>query len=219
MSCNRAGFFSRQIYLEVTKPDEQTESGFRTDRIAVLLFGNRASGKSTLAGGDDGIAERIGGKVLDPDLAKVLIPEYDGGIGDAAVHREACAIVDNVLARVVARGWNFVQVLDCCDSEELLGRAAALRAAGYTVHIVFVDLDANEAARRAISRWQKTGQFVDPDLIVNIVAERPRLAYHALRKIESCDSLTWFDNNVEHGQPVRFVEGRGDFVRLWFSAR
>lgn len=106
-------------------------------RIAVIVTGPPASGKSTVA---NEIALRIGAAIRDPDDAKELMPEYRGGIGANAVHQESLRLSRRLFRELSDNGENLVIPVVGQNANGIRELAADLRAKLYTVSLVNLQL-------------------------------------------------------------------------------
>ena len=183
------------------------KSGVAQERQAFIVIGPPAAGKSTIA---RALSEQVRALVIDSDVAKAKLPEFQGGRNAAAVHVESVAIVgDFVLPRAVAAGDNILLPRVGKTADDVRDLAAALRSAGYSVHLILNHLDRAETTRRAIARWQRTGRFVDPDYVYNVVGDRPLQTYNQLKKEGGFDSYAYYVNDTPQGRPPRLIERIG----------
>lgn len=130
------------------------------NRTATIIFGFPGSGKSTFANPllDGGALE------IDNDNAKALIPEFRGGLGAGATHKEASAITRTVLQKAITNGDDFVWPR--VDSPEDITRDLTnLKKAGYKVNIVLVRVPPDVAKESVITRYLSTGRYVPPAVV------------------------------------------------------
>ena len=131
----------------------------RQERHASIILGPPASGKSGFA---NPIAQRNGAAVIDPDEAKAVLPEYDGGIGANAVHRESSELAQRMRDIAIENGDNIVLPKTGAKTEQIELIMDELAAEGYTVDLVLVNVHGDEAYRRMIQRFIATGRLVHP---------------------------------------------------------
>jgi hypothetical protein len=147
--------------------------------------------------------------IVDADEAKKIIPEFAGGIGANAVHEESGELAEDVLAYATELGDNLVLPkvgAAPASIEMLIGR---LKADGYTVDLVSVDVDGAEAWRRMIGRWRDTGRIIPPDFMAEVIG-RPRQTYEALKAKGAADGYAEIDNSPARGEPRIVREDTGD---------
>lgn len=186
----------------------------RSERKAVILIGPPAAGKSTIA--ERMIAPQMGARIVDSDEVKKLIPEYNDGIGAAAVHEESSAINKDHLAIVVARGDNLVLPKVGDNPTKMENEVRKLKAAGYSVDLVLMDVEPKEAFARMIGRFIGTGRLVNPDIAI-AAGEKPPSTYRALREKGVADGYTQIDNNVGLEEDPIIVEARGSLSQSLFG--
>lgn len=153
------------------------ENALKFDRVATIILGPPAAGKSTIA---NPVARSKGAAILDSDEAKKFIPGFNGGIGANAVHDESSAMAKSQLKRLSETGVNIVipKVGDkAAGIQELVG---LLNSYGYSVEVINVRVSAENAATRSLGRFIKTGRFIPIDLMKR-VGERPSDTYIELR--------------------------------------
>ena len=134
----------------------------RQERHASIILGPPASGKSGFA---NPIAQRNGAAIIDPDEAKAVLPEYDGGIGANAVHRESSRLALRMLDTAIENGDNIVYPKTGAESDAIEEIMDELAAEGYTVDLVLVNVHGDEAYRRMIQRFIDKGRLVNPAFV------------------------------------------------------
>lgn len=128
-------------------------------REAALIIGLPAAGKSRFA---DEIVEKNGSIILDNDMIKKKLPEYQNGLYATAVHEESSLILDEmVLPRCVKNGDNFI--LPCIGKtlSTLRARVKMLREKNYSVKIVFVNASVAAVRERLYKRFIKEMRIID----------------------------------------------------------
>lgn len=177
------------------------------NREAVLILGPPAAGKSSAVANP--VVRLTGGLIVDSDMAKELLPEFDKGVGAGAVHLESDAIASLILERAVEAGDNLVLPRVGKGLRSMESLRDSLVAAGYRVHLIDLRLDPAKAAQRAVSRFEQTGRFVDPDYVVNHVGNKPTAVYDALKKGGGFESYSAYSNDVQFGEKPIVLEREG----------
>jgi hypothetical protein len=190
------------------------------ERKALLIAGAPAAGKSWLA---DAHVKR-GSLLIDPDIAK---PELARADGENAVlprhHMEASRISEAVIDHAIANGDDIVVPWTGRDVEQTRARIEKLSSAGYRVELNLVDVEGNEAARRAVSRtYREAARGEIPRLTepawAESVAKESAGTYDALKHSEGVAEYARIDNNgespreIERGTNTAGDEGREDRV-------
>lgn len=124
---------------------------------AVLLIGAPGSGKSTLA---LKIAALEPAGIVDADLVKDALPEYEGGPGTQAVHRESAEIAHLLANEFILNGEDFIWPRTGFTAGSIRRIAENLKAHGYSIDLINVDVSEDEAARRVVERYLETGRMV-----------------------------------------------------------
>ena len=146
-------------------------------RRATIMLGPPASGKSYFA---NKVAQARNAAIVDSDEAKKVLPEYGGGIGATAVHAESTTLAEEVLRKVISNGDNFVIPRTGKALSEIEPIIAQLKENGYEVDIILMQVSADTAYTRMISRFIKTGRLIPPD-VVRGVGDNPQITYNAVK--------------------------------------
>jgi adenylate kinase family enzyme len=181
----------------------------RKERRAYIVIGPPGAGKTTAR--VTPLKEQHGALEIDSDLAKALLPGYAGGRFAGLVHEESDEVIGLVLQRAARAGDNLVIAIVGRTPERALRIRDLLRRYRYEeVHLELVDLPPEEAAKRAVERFQKGKRFVDPDYVLNQVGDNPSRTYEVLREEGGFDSYAAYSNAVPEGQPPAFLADRSD---------
>jgi hypothetical protein len=183
------------------------ELGPARERKATILLGPPAAGKSTIA---EGLAIDQRAAILDPDDIKKRLPEYEGGVGAAAVHEESADLAKILEGIMRAEGTNMIvpKVGGSAGSIEKL--VARMRESGYEVAVVNMAVEPDEAYRRMIGRFVDTGRIIPPKYM-DEVGNNPTLTYRALRDGGAADGFAEIDNNGAFRAPKPVTERSGSF--------
>ena len=176
---------------------------------AVIMLGPPAAGKSTLA---NPIARKMNAAIIDSDVAKKLLPEYQGGIGANAVHRESKNISERVLDLALEFGDNIV-IPKVGDEEESIARLIKkFKDKGYSVDLFDMSVTYSEARKRMFLRFVKEGRLINPDY-VRQVGENPGRTFDALKAKGAADGYTRIDNNGEIDDGKILIEDSNELVK------
>jgi len=172
------------------------------DSEAWFVTGLPASGKNAAI--SNPLMEKNGAMLIDSDEIKSQLPEYAGGIGAAAVHEEATMIQTAVLERAVNAGDNIVMPRVGKSYAGMENDITMLQKAGYSVHLVYVDVPDKMAIQRAVARFQKTGRLVSVEYI-HSVNGHPRNTFNKLRAAGIGDSFSAYDNSGPKGSTPKRI--------------
>ncbi len=176
---------------------DKITAGAVQGRQATIVLGLPGAGKSTFIGP----LEKGGAVNVDNDKIKEMIPEYKGGLGANAVHEEASGIARNVRNQVISEGYDLIwERIDSPD--KIASDVRSLKAAGYDVHLKFVDVSPELATQSAIDRFMNHGRYVSP-LVIQGYGDSPRESYELAKKagVKSAERYA-----REPGKPLRQVE-------------
>ena len=168
-------------------------------RHADIVIGPPAAGKSSVFA--NALSRDHQARIIDSDMAKTMLPEFDGGYGAGRVHKESDQIItDLLLPSSTKDGENIVLPLVGKNTGKIRELARSLKAQGYTVNLYLNDLPVDKAARRAVTRFMETGRFVDPDYVLSI-GSTPNETYDILRREGLFDEYVKKSNDVARGEP------------------
>ena len=179
----------------------------KKEKRADIVLGPPAAGKSSVV--TTPLAKEHGSLIIDADMAKELLPEFEGGRGAGRVHQESAQIAEELLLdRALENGDNVVLPLVGKNSNKIRRLRDVLVDRGYEVHLHLVDLPAEKAAARAVERFEQTGRFVDPHYVLNI-GDSPAKTYDIIKSEGGIASYERFSNDVPRGQAPILVERSG----------
>ena len=173
---------------------------------AIIIIGLPASGKS---GVSEIIADHTGSYLIDSDYAKRKLPEYRSPGGASLVHEESSHITAELFAKCISEKYNVIYPKIGYEPDSILRLALELGSNGYEVSLVLVELDRQDAVKRAYSRYIQTSRYVPLSLIFDVYSNNPILTYYRLKQ-KHLDSFVGFlhiDNNVALEQKKIVVEG------------
>ncbi|MBS1702935.1 MAG: zeta toxin family protein [Armatimonadetes bacterium] len=155
-------------------------------KVALIIIGPPASGKSSLA---TPLATKHNALIIDSDMAKPWLPEYEAGIYASAVHQESAQIASMVFEKAIDVGDNVVYVAVGKSLPNLRELVSLLKELDYKVELHLVDADPEVCADRAVKRLHSEGRFVDPAYVLYEVGTRPRNNLEILLDENCCDEF------------------------------
>jgi hypothetical protein len=191
----------RLPYVETGTSLSMPERG----RKAFVLIGPPAAGKSTIA---NELAIVNKAAIPDADQVKSFIPEYAGGIGAAAVHEESLELLAEAQKRMVNEGYNLVAQKVGHSDKSIRNLIKSLKESDYDVSLVNMHVDPDEAFRRMIGRFIRTGRIVPPSYF-NSIGNSPRLVYNNMKEEGIADGYAEIDNNGGLNEPKRILDISG----------
>ena len=127
--------------------------------------------------------------LLDSDFAKRKLPEYCNQIGAASlVHEESSEIIfntkkDSLMSRCLTSKYNIVIPKIGDNIDGIISFCKDMSHSGYKIFLVSVDLDRQEATKRAYYRYKKSGRYVPLSLIFDKYGNQPTLNYFRLKQL------------------------------------
>lgn len=177
------------------------------EKKAVIVTGLPASGKSTSL--VNPLSQLYGAKVLDSDIIKELLPEFNEGWGASLVHRESSMLNKQLLDEVLKSGENVILPIvgDTVDSVE--GYIERLKKAGYSIELAANEIPNNETSFRNLLRFFSQGRFLEPGF-VREYGNKPIEAFDKVKENKNVDAYYRFNNNVDKGERPIYVGGSRD---------
>ena len=173
---------------------------------ATIILGPPASGKSSVA---NPLARKLNAAILDPDEVKKAMPEFAGGVGSNATHVESKRITKDIRNLMIANRNNIVIPTVGANPQKIMGEIKAYKDAGYQVNLVDVVVPKEEALRRMLLRFIKSGKLIPPEYMGE-VGDLPSLTYDILRKEGVADGYARIDNSVGIEVPKPLIEDTAD---------
>lgn len=180
--------------------------------VAVILMGSPASGKTTTG---RPFAEKIlGGQqvtVIDPDSIKSKSHGFQGW-NAGAFHDESAIIAEKmIMPRATQERHNMLIDITGQNSTKVSEMAKNLKALGYTIGVVHIDVDDKTALGRASQRFNKpNGRWV-PYSYIKGASEKARNTWNKLTKENLIDIGYQVDGNVSRTKgeaPVKETYGK-----------
>lgn len=180
--------------------------------VAVILMGSPASGKTTTG---RPFAEKIlGGQqvtVIDPDSIKAKSHGFQGW-NAGAFHDESAIIAEKmIMPRATQERHNMLIDITGQNSTKVSEMAKNLKALGYTIGVVHIDVNDKTALGRASQRFNKpNGRWV-PYSYIKGASEKARNTWNKLTKENLIDIGYQVDGNVSRTKgeaPVKETYGK-----------
>ena len=180
--------------------------------VAVILMGSPASGKTTT--GRPFANKILGGQqvtTIDPDSIKAKSHGFQGW-NAGAFHDESAIIAEKmIMPRATQERHNMLIDITGQNSTKVSEMAKNLKALGYTVGVVHIDVDDKTALGRASQRFNEpNGRWVPPSYIKG-AAEKARNTWNKLTKDNLIDIGYQVDGNVSRSKgeaPVKETYGK-----------
>ena len=172
------------------------------EKIANILIGPPAAGKSAVA---NPLAIKYNATIIDPDEAKKVLPEFAGGLGGNAVHKESKYINNFVLEKAIKKGDNLLIPTIGARPDKIRNYIFNLQNKGYKVYLVLTDLDPDLALVRMADRFVRKGRLIGQDQ-ANLYKGQSNKTYDILKKEDVADGYGKIDTTTRLGEPKEIYE-------------
>ena len=172
------------------------------EKIANILIGPPAAGKSAVA---NPLAIKYTATIIDPDEAKKVLPEFTGGLGGNAVHKESKYINNFVLEKAIKKGDNLLIPTIGARPDKIRNSIFNLQNKGYKVNLVLTDLDPDLALVRMADRFVRKGRLIGQDQ-ANLYKGQSNKTYDILKKEDVADGYGKIDTTTRLGEPKEIYE-------------
>lgn len=182
-----------------------------------VVIGPPAAGKSSAL--VDPISQRYGSRVLDSDMVKELLPEYNGGLNSGYLHNESRHIWREMQAEAIAQDDNVVLPIVGHNLQSVLDAIQPYREAGYIINAHYLELDGKKAMGRALNRFLTDGRYIDPKYLASVSDGRITQVYDQLKGGGMIDGYSHWSNDVPQGQRPIQIEAEGEIDLRDFYGR
>lgn len=192
-------------YTGVDENGKEVYNGnIKTERRIDLVIGVPAVGKSSVL--VNPLSEQYNSRVIDSDMAKELLPEFNNGLGANAVHKESQNIIDDVLYKALVNGENIVHPIVGGKLDSLITTISYFKDNGYSVYLHLNELPINKSVGRAINRFIETGRFIPPEILFDY-QDKPTQNFNRLKEREDLiDGYSHYSNDVRKGESPKLIE-------------
>jgi predicted ABC-type ATPase len=178
-------------------------------KIATIVIGPPAAGKSAIS---NPLAIKYNATIIDPDEAKKVLPEFQGGVGGNAVHAESQAIINDVAEIAMQRGDNLLFPTVGGNPQKIRNKINILKDNGYEVNLVLTDLDPDLAMVRMNQRFIKKGRLINSDAANNYKG-KPNKTYDILKKEGIADGYGKIDTTTRIGEPKKIFDDTAEIFK------
>lgn len=153
-----------------------------------LVLGLPSSGKSTMVTDPD--SEKMQAFILDCDVVKEFIPEFQESHGAAAdaVHLESFDIMNDAMQDFFTgelKGTNVIIPIVADDFDKLMDNyIKPFENAGYTVTAKFVECEQNVSMARNLARELETGRIINSNVVLSF-GSKPYEVYKKLSTMKN----------------------------------
>ena len=167
------------------------------DRRADIVIGLPGSGKSSMA--VNPLSQAHNSRVIDSDMAKELLPEYDSGKGAGNVHEESSMIRDALMDYATEDGDNLVWATVGANQVALEDQIEMFKQEGYSVYLHLVDVTPKQALARTLRRFHNAdgteGRYTPPRVVFD-AWDFPRQNFMNMQREGGLDGYQIYDNRA-----------------------
>lgn len=172
------------------------------NRRADIVIGLPGSGKSSMA--VNPLSQAHNSRVIDSDMAKELLPEYDSGKGAGNVHEESSMIRDALMDYATEDGDNLVWATVGANQVALEDQIEMFKQEGYSVYLHLVDVTPKQALARTLRRFHNAdgteGRYTPPRVVFD-AWDFPRQNFMNMQREGGLDGYQIYDNRARRDAP------------------
>ena len=182
------------------------DNPIRKEKRIDVVIGLPAAGKSSVL--VDPLSNAYGSRIVDCDIVKERLPEFNNGYGSDAVHEESKLINDRILQKAIESGENIALPIIGSKYGKLVGRLEEFRSKGYSIHLHLNELSMNKSLGRMINRFFETGRFLKLDLPYDY-QNKPTKVFNRIiaERGDLLDGYSHYSNDVRRGEEPIFIKG------------
>lgn len=181
---------------------EHFDGKVKRGKEAYIVIGRPAGGKSSVFANP--ISKEHNARIIDSDIVKTWLPEFDNGFGAGRVQEESSMIMERALKKASDKGENIV--IPKIGGESVANMAKELKSKGYKVHLRYNEVSEASSVTRALSRFVETGRWLDPNYLSSIGNKAEKFYKKYSRNKDLFDSAEWLNNDVKFGQKPKKVD-------------
>lgn len=194
------------------------EKGKRLD----IVIGLPAAGKSTSIVLP--LSQYYKSVVVDSDIIKEELPEFEGGWGASLVHEESSAINAELFDRVMQTGSNIVLPIVGAKSSSIEKYLVLAKDQGYDVYLHLNELNSSKAMGRNLGRYFSQGRFIPPEIAWKY-GDKPTAVYEEGKNRGDISGYSHWNNDVQRGQRPTLIDISGnlrvygEYSNSWRASR
>ncbi len=178
-----------------------------------IVIGLPASGKSSSI--VNPLSQFYHSAVIDSDIIKRELPEYNDGWGASLVHEESTLINTYLLGQSMDLGNNIVLPVVGSKVGSVKKYIELAKEHGYKINIHLNELSNGKATGRVLQRYFDTGRFINPAITAEC-GNTPTEVYEQIKQRGDISGYSRWNNDVPKGQRPALTEISGN-NRLYAS--
>lgn len=175
----------------------------RKDKRIDIVIGLPASGKSSAI--VNPLSEYYKSVVIDSDIIKTMIPEFNGGWGASLVHEESSKLNSQLLEESMISGKNIVLPVVGAKVKSVENYISIAKKMGYSVNVHLNELSNAKATGRMLLRYFNTGRFINPTFTAGY-GDKPTEVYEQIKQRGDIDGYSRWSNDVAKDKRPNLTE-------------
>lgn len=187
-----------------------------------IVIGLPASGKSSAI--VNPLSEYYKSVVIDSDIIKTMMPEFNGGWGASLVHEESSKINMDLLEKSMTDGKNIVLPVVGAKVSSIEKYISIAKKMGYAVNVHLNELSNAKATGRMLLRYFNTGRFINPTYTAGY-GDKPTEVYKQIKQRGDIDGYSRWSNDVAKDKRPNLTEISennrlyGQYSATWRASR
>lgn len=174
----------------------------RGKRIDIVI-GLPASGKSSAI--VNNLSQYYQSAVIDSDIIKRMLPEFNDGWGGMLVHEESSQINADLLDESMEIGNNIVLPIVGAKVSSVERYIELANVHGYNINIHLNELPNGKAVGRMLKRYFDDGRFINPTYVA-AYGNAPTQVYEQIKQRGDISGYSRWNNDVAKGERPKLVE-------------
>ena len=162
-----------------------------------IVIGLPASGKSTAV--VNTLSEFYQSAVIDSDIIKSKLPEFNDGWGAMLVYEESSNLNLKLLEEAMKLDNNIILPIVGSKVSSVENYIAIANEFGYDINIHLNELPNGKAIGRMLMRYFDTGRFINPSFAIGY-GDKPTTVYEQIKRRGDINGYSRWNNDVEKGQ-------------------
>lgn len=175
---------------------EQFTGAVRQERIACIVIGRPAAGKSRVFANPLSNANKA--RIPDSDTVKEWLDGFDEGYGAGYVQPESAMIANDALYAAMKAGDNLI--IPRIGGSSILRLAQDLKNADYAIQLYYNEVSEETSVMRAMSRYAQEGRYLDIKYLQSIDGKPSDFFMKYAERSDLFKYAEWKNNDVGLGE-------------------
>ena len=168
-----------------------------------IVIGLPASGKSSSI--VNPLSQYYKSAVIDSDIIKKELPEFNEGWGGTLVHEESSLINTYLLDDIMDTGSNVVLPIVGSKVSSVDKYIDLAKSKGYEINVHLNELPNSKAIGRMLGRYFSEGRFINPSYAM-AYGDKPTAVFEEIKQRSDINGYSRWNNDVAKGQRPKLAE-------------